>query len=71
MTFALDWGRMILLAAAVFHPASAFVVTQRPAWRAPTVIGLVALAIAYAAYMDLSGTQSGIIDSGPPPYPVQ
>ncbi len=71
MTFALDWGRMILLAAPVFYPAAAHVLRARPRWRAPAMLGLLALAIAYAVYMDVSGVQSGIVNNPPPPYPVQ
>jgi hypothetical protein len=71
MTFALDWGRMILLAAPVFYPAAAFVLSRRPGWRLPTYAAMLALAIGYAVYMDVSGVQTGIIDNGPPPYPVQ
>jgi hypothetical protein len=71
MTFALDWGRMILLAAPVFYPASAFVLERHPRWRAPVFAALLALALGYAVYMDHSGVQTGIIDNGSPPYPVR
>ncbi len=71
MSFALDWGRMILLAAPVFYPAAAHVLSRRPKWRAPVFAAFALLAIVYALYMDVSGVQNGIIDSGPPPYPVQ
>jgi hypothetical protein len=71
MTFALDWGRMILLAAPVFYPAAAFVLSRRGRWFLPTVVAMLALAIGYAVYMDVSGVQSGIIGNGAPPYPVQ
>jgi hypothetical protein len=71
MTFALDWGRMILLAAPVFYPASAYVLSRRPRWCWPVFAAFALLAIAYAVYMDVSGVKSGIIDNGPPPYPVQ
>jgi hypothetical protein len=71
MSFALDWGRMILLAAPVFYPAAAHVLSRRPSWRAPVFGAFVVLAIGYALYMDVSGVKSGIIDNGPPPYPVQ
>jgi hypothetical protein len=71
MTFALDWGRMILLAAPVFYPASAFVLSRRPRWCWPVFAALALLAVAYAVYMDVSGVKSGIVDNGPPPYPVQ
>jgi len=71
MTFALDWGRMILLAAPVFYAASAYVLERRPRWVAPVLIAFLALAIAYAVYMDASGVRTGIIDNPPPPYPVR
>lgn len=71
MTFALDWGRMILLAAPVFYPASAHVLARHPRWTRPVLAVLVLLAIGYAIYMDVSGVKSGIIDNPPPPYPVR
>jgi hypothetical protein len=71
MTFALDWGRMILLAAPVFYPASAHVLARHRRWQAPVLALLLVLAAGYAVYMDVSGVQSGIIESPPPPYPVQ
>jgi hypothetical protein len=71
MTFALDWGRMILLAAPVFYPASAYVLTRRPGWRSPVFAAFALLAIGYAVYMEVSGVKTGIIDNPPPPYPVQ
>jgi hypothetical protein len=71
MTFALDWGRMILLAAPVFYPASAYVLTRHPRWTRPVLAALILLAIGYALYMDVSGVKSGIIDNPPPPYPVR
>jgi hypothetical protein len=71
MTFALDWGRMILLAAPIFYPASAYVLARHPRWIRPAIAAFVLLAIVYAVYMDVSGVKSGIIDNPPPPYPVQ
>lgn len=71
MTFALDWGRMILLAAPVFYPASAYVLSRRPRWWAPVLGAFLLLAIGYAVYMELSGVKTGIIDNPAPPYPVQ
>lgn len=71
MTFALDWGRMILLAAPVFYPAAGFVLTRRPGWRLPTFAAMLALIVVYAVYMDVSGLTKGIIDNPPPPYPVR
>jgi hypothetical protein len=71
MTFALDWGRMILLAAPVFYPAGAHVLERRRRWLAPTLVALALLALGYAIYMDASGVQHGIIENPPPPYPVR
>jgi hypothetical protein len=71
MSFALDWGRMILLAAPFFYPAGAHVLGRHPRWRWPTLAALAALALGYAVYMDVSGVRSGIIDNPPPPYPVR
>jgi hypothetical protein len=71
MTFALDWGRMILLAAPVFYPAAAHVLQRHRRWWAPTLAALLALAVGYAVYMDRSGVQSGIVENPPPPYPVR
>ncbi len=71
MTFALDWGRMILLAAPIFYPASAYVLARHPSWARPVLAAFLLLAIVYAVYMDVSGVKSGIIDNPPPPYPVR
>jgi hypothetical protein len=71
MTFALDWGRMILLAAPVIYPAGAFTLRTHPRWRAPALVTFALLIVAYAIYMQHSGTRIGIIDSRPPPYPLR
>jgi len=71
MSFALDWGRMILLAAPVFYPASAHVLTRHPRWRWPVFAAFALLAIGYALYMDVSGVRTGIIENPAPPYPVR
>jgi hypothetical protein len=71
MTFALDWGRMIFLAAPVFYPAGAHTLTRYPRWRAPALAAFAILILGYAIYMDRSGLQHGIIDNPPPPYPVR
>ncbi len=71
MTFALDWGRMLLLAAPVFYPAGAHTLTRHPRWRAPALLAFGVLILGYAIYMDRSGVQSGIIGNPPPPYPVR
>lgn len=71
MTYALDWGRMILLAAPVFYPAAAWTLERQPRFWRP-VLGAFALLIAvYAIYMAHSGVRTGILEAGPPPYPVR
>jgi hypothetical protein len=71
MTFALDWGRMILLAAPIFYPAAAHVLRSRPRWWLPTLLAALALIGGYAIYMDRTGVRTGIIENPPPPYPVR
>jgi hypothetical protein len=69
-TFALDWGRILFVAAPVVYAASAWVLDRRPGWRAPVFALLLALVVGYAAYMQLEGVEN-LIDAGPPPYPVR
>ncbi|HEV2814014.1 MAG TPA: hypothetical protein VGW10_12250 [Solirubrobacteraceae bacterium] len=69
-TFALDWGRVFLIAAPVVYAASAWVLDRRPAWRAPAFALLAALVVGYAAYMQVEGVEN-LIEAGPPPYPVR
>ncbi len=71
MTFALDWGRMIFLAAPAFYLAGAHTLTRHPRWRVPALAAFGLLILAYAIYMDRSGVQHGIIENPPPPYPVR
>ena len=69
-TFALDWGRILFVAAPVVYAASAWVLDRRPSWRAPVFALLAALVLGYAAYMQVQGVEN-LIDAGPPPYPVR
>jgi hypothetical protein len=69
-TFALDWGRIMFIAAPVVYAASAWVLDRRPAWRLPALALLAALVVGYAAYMQVSGMDN-LIEAGPPPYPVR
>jgi hypothetical protein len=71
MTFALDWGRIILLAAPVFYAAGAFVVRDRRRASAAVVAAFALLIGVYAVYMERSGVRTGIIENRPPPYPVR
>jgi hypothetical protein len=63
MTFAFDWGRIIFLAAPIFHVAAAKVVQHRQQLALVTVIALFALDIGYAVYMQAYGVQHGIDSS--------
>jgi hypothetical protein len=71
MTFALDWGRMILLAAPVFYPASAHVLGRHRRALTPALAAFAALALGYAVYMDRTGVRTGIIENPAPSYPVR
>ena len=72
MTFALDWGRIILLAAPVVLVAAGWVLKDRPRLAAAAVCAFLALDFGYAVYMeDFGGAQDGIIDVGPPAYEVR
>lgn len=71
MGFALDWGRIFLVAAPVFYGASAWVLRERPRLQAPVLAAWAVLILVYAVYMQLHGVQHGIIETGPPAYPVQ
>jgi hypothetical protein len=71
MTFALDWGRMVLLAAPVVLVASAVALQRRPRLVAPILAGCALVNVGYAAHMDRSGIRDGIDHNSPPPYPVR
>jgi hypothetical protein len=71
MTFALDWGRIILLAAPIFYAAGAFVLRDKRQLSIATLAAFAVLIVAYAGYMQHSGVRTGIIETGPPPYPVR
>jgi hypothetical protein len=69
-TFALDWGRILFIAAPIVYAASGWVLDRRPSWRAPVFALLAALVVGYAAYMQIDGVEN-LIEAGPPPYPVR
>jgi hypothetical protein len=71
MTFALDWGRMILLAAPVFYPAGAYTLSRHQRMQMPALVIFALLIVGYAVYMQHSGLRTGVLDSPPPPYPVR
>jgi hypothetical protein len=71
MTFALDWGRMILLAAPIFYPAGVYVLERWPILQRPAIAAFVLLVVVYALYMAHSGVRTGIIEAAAPPYPIR
>ncbi len=71
MTFALDWGRMILLAAPVVLVAAGVALQRRPRLVAPVLAGCALLNVGYAVHMDRGGVRDGIDHNTPPPYPIQ
>ncbi|MCW3017679.1 MAG: hypothetical protein JWO02_4771 [Solirubrobacterales bacterium] len=71
MTFALDWGRMILLAAPVVLIAAGVALRRHPRLVAPVLAGCALLNVGYAIHMDRGGVRDGIDRNSPPPYPVQ
>ncbi|MEN3283235.1 MAG: hypothetical protein V7607_4375 [Solirubrobacteraceae bacterium] len=71
MTFALDWGRIILLAAPVFYAAGAYVLRNQPRAAVASIAAFAVLIGVYAVYMDRSGVRTGIIENRLPSYPVR
>lgn len=70
-TFANDWGRVVFIAAPAVWVAGAVAVSSRPRLWPAVLATLLVMNVAYAIYMDRSGVRTGIIELGPPPYPVQ
>lgn len=71
MTFALDWGRIVLLAAPVVLVAAGVVLERNRRLIVPVIATTLLLNIAYAVHMDRGGVRDGIDRSGPPPYVVR
>jgi len=72
MTFALDWGRIILLAAPVILVAAALVLRGRPRLATAVIVAFLAMDLGYAVYMeDFGGAQEGIIEVEPTPYEIR
>ena len=70
-TFANDWGRVAFVAApAVWIGGAIWLGRRRGPWAVVLVL-LVLMDVAYAVYMDRSGVRTGILELGPPPYPVR
>jgi hypothetical protein len=71
MGFALDWGRIFFVAAPVFYGASVWVLRDRRRLHVPVLAAWALLIAVYIVYMQVHGVQHGIIETGPPAYPVQ
>jgi hypothetical protein len=70
MLFALDWGRIVFLAAPVIAVAAAWVLDTRPRLALATVLAFVAMDVGYAIYMEDLGGVDSIIDPAPTRYPA-
>lgn len=66
MMFALDWGRIAVLAAPAVYPAAAHALGRRPRWVAPVLGAWWCVICAYAIYLGTHG-----LDQGQPAYPVR
>lgn len=66
MTFALDWGRMIFFAAPVIYVAAAYVLQHRTRLAVLAVIGLLAVDVGYAGYMQVHGVKHDLDSTAPP-----
>jgi hypothetical protein len=71
MTYALDWGRMILLALPVFYAAAGIAMSRRRVVALPVLALFLALSGAYAIHMQRSGVVRGIEGAHAPPYPIR
>ncbi len=69
MLFALDWGRIVFLAAPVVVVGAAWVLNSRPRLALATVVAFMAMNFGYVIYMeDFGGAQDGIVDAAPARY---
>jgi hypothetical protein len=71
MTYALDWGRMVLLALPVVYVAAAIAMSKRRALAVPVLVLFFALSGGYAVHMQRSGVTKGIEGAHAPPYPIR
>ena len=55
----------------VFYAASAFVLRDKRGLSVATLGAFAVLIVGYAGSMQHSGVRTGIIETGPPPYPVR
>ena len=66
MTFALDWGRMAFFAAPVIYVSAAYVLKDRRRLAVLAVVGLLAVDVGYAIYMQVHGVTHGLDSTAPP-----
>ena len=70
MTFALDWGLSCSPPRSSTRPEP-FVLRDKRGLSIATLAAFAVLIVGYAGYMQHSGVRTGIIETGPPPYPVR
>jgi hypothetical protein len=70
MLFALDWGRIVFLAAPVIVVAAAWVLNTRPRLAIAAIVAFLAMDLGYAVYMEDFGGIDRIIDPAPTRYPA-
>ncbi|MDX6697427.1 MAG: hypothetical protein QOE65_824 [Solirubrobacteraceae bacterium] len=69
--FALDWGRILFLAAPVVYVAGGWVLQRHRRAAVVVLAAFAAMNVGYAIHMDRSGVVDGIDRAAPPPYPVR
>jgi hypothetical protein len=69
--FALDWGRILFLAAPVVFVAGGWVLDRHRRVAVAVLAALAVMNVGYAIHMDRSGVVDGIDHAAPPPYPVR
>jgi hypothetical protein len=69
--FALDWGRILFLAAPVVFVAAGWVLERHRRAATVVLVAFAAMSVGYAVHMDRGGVVDGIDRAAPPPYPVR
>jgi hypothetical protein len=69
--FALDWGRILFLAAPVAFVAGGWVLERHRRAAVAVLAAFAVVNVGYAVHMDRSGVVNGIDRAAPPPYPVR
>ncbi|HVE68079.1 MAG TPA: hypothetical protein VNB64_05805 [Solirubrobacteraceae bacterium] len=69
--FALDWGRILFLAAPVAFVAGGWVLERHRRAAIAVLLAFAAMNVGYAIHMDRGGVVDGIDRAAPPPYPVR